>query len=174
MNTTNQQHDATYTAGVAPAPAEAHQEAGTNGNSHIDCDAEGDCEDASVPCTACDGIGHTMGHTEDEGMGPVDCPVCKSEGWISRQLAELRADVLAKVEKDAAAGCGLLDVLWDSRCQAGYEAILTDTPNEQKHDVETFLRTRGYDPEGGEYEPAEGECSLTGIDENCCPCGRHP
>lgn len=125
MHTTNQHHDATNNAGFAPAPAEAHQEAASQGN-----------------------------------------------GVIAQASAELLARV-EKMERDAAIGCGLSDVLWNSRCHAGYEDVLADTPSEQKADVEAFLRTRGYDPEGGEYAPAEGECSLTGIDENCCPCGRH-
>lgn len=37
----------------------------------------------------------------------------------------------------------------------------------------TCSTKRGYDPDFVSYHSGEGECSLTGIEVDCCPCGRH-
>lgn len=77
-------------------------------------------------------------------------------------------------EKEAAFGCGQSDVLYESRVQDAYERILQGAPIEQRQATEAALRARGHNPDFVPYEAQEGECSLTGIDEYCCPCGRHP
>jgi hypothetical protein len=77
-------------------------------------------------------------------------------------------------EAEAARGCGLSDVLYAERVQDAYADILDQAPPSEKEEVLNVLKGRGFDPNFKKYEPEEGECSLTGIPENCCPCGRHP
>ena len=77
-------------------------------------------------------------------------------------------------EAEAARGCGLSDVLYGERVQAAYAHILDQALASEKEDVLKVLKERGFDPDFEQYETQEGECSLTGIPENCCPCGRHP
>jgi hypothetical protein len=87
-------------------------------------------------------------------------------------LANLDA-IIDAAEAEAAHGCGLSDVLYEARVQAAYEAILEKAPATERAATEIALRKRGYDPDFVPYQAGEGECSLTGIDEDCCPCGRH-
>lgn len=82
--------------------------------------------------------------------------------------------LIEQAEKDAYQGCGQSDVLFTSRVQNAYQAILNDAPKADYTKTEEMLRARGFDPDMEPYEASEGECSLTGIDEYCCPCGRHP
>ena len=89
---------------------------------------------------------------------------------ISTSLATL----IANVEADAASGCGQSDVLYEARVQAAYASILARAPDAERASTETALKERGFDPDFVPYEAGEGECSLTGIEERCCPCGRHP
>ncbi len=77
-------------------------------------------------------------------------------------------------ETEAARGCGQSDVLYEARVQAAYAFILEQAPESERAEAEAALRKRGFDPNFVPYQAGEGECSLTGIDENCCPCGRHP
>lgn len=80
---------------------------------------------------------------------------------------------IKNAQQNAAHGCGLSDVLYESRLQDSYESILNQAPQEDYDKVEAILRENGYDPDMEPFEAQEGECSLTGIDEYCCPCGRH-
>jgi hypothetical protein len=85
-------------------------------------------------------------------------------------------DVIALIRQardEAAQGCGLSDVLYEARVQDAFQAILDQAPDELRAETEAILRKSGFDPDFEPYEPRAGECSLTGIDENCCPCGRH-
>lgn len=77
-------------------------------------------------------------------------------------------------EAEALRGCGQSDVLYEARVQAAYGSILQEAPESEKRRVEAILRRRGYDPDFEPYKAGEGECDLTGIDIDCCPCGRHP
>jgi hypothetical protein len=81
---------------------------------------------------------------------------------------------IQEAEQQAARGCGQSDVLYESRVQAAYSSILAQTPEADRPAAEAALRARGFDPEFTPYEAGPDECSLTGIDVNCCPCGRHP
>ncbi|MBG6083173.1 hypothetical protein IWX58_004923 [Rubrivivax gelatinosus] len=74
---------------------------------------------------------------------------------------------------ETASGCGQSDVLFESGLQPALERILADTPDELRLQVETELRTRDYDPDRSRYEPATGECGLTGLAADCWSCGRH-
>lgn len=78
-----------------------------------------------------------------------------------------------EVTKRASFGCGQSDILYQSRLQDGMQLILDRTPIEQREKVLAALTWHGYDPDYSPYEPEEGECGLTGIDIDCCPCGRH-
>ena len=83
------------------------------------------------------------------------------------------ADLLDSAEREAAQGCGQSDVLFEARVQEAYAEILADAPPADRAAVEALLRARGFDPEMEPYRPAAGECSHTGLDIDCCPCGRH-
>jgi hypothetical protein len=89
--------------------------------------------------------------------------------------SNLSADIY-QAETQAAQGCGQSDVLYEKRVQKAYRDILDGAPEGDRAAVEIALKERGFDPEfeTNQYQAAEGECSLTGIDEDCCPCGRHP
>lgn len=81
---------------------------------------------------------------------------------------------IESAEREAARGCGLSDVLYETRVQAAYAGILEVAPAAHRAETEAALRSRGFDPDFEPYQVGEGECSLTGIDVNCCPCGQHP
>lgn len=83
------------------------------------------------------------------------------------------AALIADAETEAARGCGQSDVLYEARVQAAYASILDRAPEAERAETEAALRKRGFDPDFVPYEAGEGECSLTGIYVNCCPCGRH-
>jgi hypothetical protein len=82
--------------------------------------------------------------------------------------------LISTAEREASIGCGLSDVLYDSRAQAAYSSILAGAPAEDRIETEAALRSRGFDTEFVPYEPGEGCCSLTGIEFDHCPCGQHP
>jgi hypothetical protein len=88
-------------------------------------------------------------------------------------LSELSVRIDA-AEAEAMRGCGLSDVLYESRVQGAYAALLRSAPDHEKAEAEVILRERGFDPDFSPYEAGEGECDLTGIEIDCCPCGRHP
>jgi len=81
---------------------------------------------------------------------------------------------IENAEREAARGCGLSDVLYETRVQAAYAAILEAAPAGHRAETEAALRSRGFDPDFQPQQAGPGECSLTGIEVDCCPCGRHP
>ena len=83
------------------------------------------------------------------------------------------AALIKDAETDVARGCGQSDVLYESRVQAAYASILDRAPESERAETEAALRERGFDRYFDPYEAEEGECSLTGIGVDCCPCGRH-
>ena len=82
--------------------------------------------------------------------------------------------MIDRAEREAALGCGLSDVLYEERVQVSYASILANLAPEDRVAAEPILRVRGYDPDFTSYQAAQGECSMTGIREDCCSCGRHP
>jgi hypothetical protein len=84
------------------------------------------------------------------------------------------AALIEDAEREAARGCGLSDVLYERRVQAAYASILDQAPEAERTETEAALKKRGFDPDFVGYQAGEGECSSTGIDVDCCPCGRHP
>ena len=83
------------------------------------------------------------------------------------------AKLIKTAEDEALRGCGQSDVLYESRVQASYACILENAPDAERSATEAALKARGFDPDFTPYQARAGECSLTGIDEDCCPCGRH-
>lgn len=83
------------------------------------------------------------------------------------------SSLIEKAESEAARGCGQSDVLYESRVQDAYQTILENSPEADYEATEKALKARGFEPEFVAYKSQDGECSLTGIDEDCCPCGRH-
>ena len=82
-------------------------------------------------------------------------------------------NLILVAEVEAAQGCGQSDVLYESRVQASYARILEHAPEAERSATELALKSRGFEPDFTPYQARSGECSLTGIDEDCCPCGRH-
>lgn len=96
---------------------------------------------------------------------------------IDRRRKLTKFDYTARIkeaEAEAMRGCGLSDVLYESRVQVSYANILAQAPEAERAATEAALKERGYEPNFVPYQAEKGECSLTGIDENCCPCGQHP
>lgn len=83
-------------------------------------------------------------------------------------------NLITEAEEEASRRCGLSDILYDSLVQESYAAILASAPSEIQPELEAALRERGYNPDRTPYEVGEGECDLTGIEVDYCPCGRHP
>jgi hypothetical protein len=78
------------------------------------------------------------------------------------------------IAKNAHIGCGLSDIVYTERLSSGIQFYLDKVPQKHFEEALTIARHHGYQTEEElVWEPAEGECSLTGIDTNCCPCGRH-
>lgn len=90
-----------------------------------------------------------------------------------RTITEVQAQIEA-IETEAARGCGQSDVLFERRVQAAYAGLLKQASDEARPTVEAELLKRGFDPDWAPYVAGPGECALTGIDVNCCPCGYHP
>jgi hypothetical protein len=83
-------------------------------------------------------------------------------------------NLIIAAETEANRGCGQSYELYEKRVQGAYAAILERSPKENRAETEAALRKRGFDPDFKPYEAREGECDLTGIEIDCCPCGRHP
>lgn len=81
---------------------------------------------------------------------------------------------IESAERQAAQSSGQSDVLYDARCQAAYASILAAAPTAHRADTEAALLTRGFEPNFVPYEAGPGECGLTGIEIDHCPCGQHP
>jgi hypothetical protein len=93
---------------------------------------------------------------------------------VADRCAPSLAALIEDAETEAARGCGQSDVLYEARVQAAFASILDRAPEAERVETEAALRKRGFDPDFAPYQAGEGECSLTGIDVDCCPCGRHP
>ena len=83
------------------------------------------------------------------------------------------AAIIENAEEQAARGCGLSDVLYEKRVQRAYASILERVPEAKRSETEAALRKSGFDSDFVPYQTVEGECSLTGIEVTCCPCGSH-
>lgn len=92
---------------------------------------------------------------------------------LQHAYSERLDDLITRGETEAGKGCGQSDVLWESRTQAAYREILAKAPAGQRESTLQALLARGFDPDFEEYQPRDNECSLTGVDTHCCPCGRH-
>jgi len=82
--------------------------------------------------------------------------------------------LIVNAEDAAAHGCGQSDVLYENRVQGYYAGILHCAAEAERAKTEAVLRKHGFDPDFAPYEAGPGECSLTGIDFDHCPCGQHP
>ncbi len=82
-------------------------------------------------------------------------------------------NLIELAEAEASRGCGQSDVLYESRVQGAFARILTHAPSDERIATELALKARGFDPDFAPYQARVGECDLTGIHEDCCPCGRH-
>lgn len=78
-----------------------------------------------------------------------------------------------RAQESAILGAGQSDVLYESRLQSAFLEILAGTNESERQETGSILVQFGYDPNYAPYEPGGNECSLTGIEINSCPCGRH-
>lgn len=83
-------------------------------------------------------------------------------------------DLINNAQFTALQGCGLSDVLYFKSLHRAFADILAQAPESEREATEAALKENGFDPDFVPYEAGPGECSETGIDEDCCPCGRHP
>jgi hypothetical protein len=89
-------------------------------------------------------------------------------------IAEFTAKIDAACE-EAHRGCGLSDVLFTARFQEACEGLLASVPTELHAEALAIVKAQGFEPDNDpDQDFGPGECSMTGIDEHCCPCGRHP
>ena len=89
------------------------------------------------------------------------------------QFADTFAAQVSAASKQAAQGCGCSDVLYEQRFHDQVSALLASLPAEQHAEGLTIATRAGYCEDFEPFRPAAGECALTGIDTDCCPCGRH-
>jgi hypothetical protein len=84
---------------------------------------------------------------------------------------------LATIARNAQSGCGASDVLFTDRLCHAVDKILKMLPNDLWLAFLAAAADHGYEtPDERSAEHASfssGECSLTGIEYDCCPCGRH-
>lgn len=80
---------------------------------------------------------------------------------------------LGAVYKKAAADSGGSEIVYESRCQDAMRAMLDAADAKDRLATEIVLRQQGYEPEREPFVPEPGECAVTGITEDHCPCGRH-
>lgn len=71
-------------------------------------------------------------------------------------------------------GSGLIYELYVERLSAEVSDLLATVPPDLMDAATKLAHEYGYDDHEEECDLEPGACSLTGIDMNCCPCGRHP
>ncbi|TXH00014.1 MAG: hypothetical protein E6R08_00845 [Nevskiaceae bacterium] len=79
----------------------------------------------------------------------------------------------SSVERSAATGSGESLAHYLERRQADFARFLAEAPPDVRTFIEADLFQFDYEPAVKRSESLPSECSLTGIDENCCPCGKH-
>jgi hypothetical protein len=84
------------------------------------------------------------------------------------------ADRINQATAGIAAGCGGSDVLFEQRMHNALAGVLAQAPEGEREAVEAeLIEEYEFEPNFEPFEAAPGECSLTGITVNCCPCGHH-
>jgi hypothetical protein len=81
--------------------------------------------------------------------------------------------LITSAQNEASRGCGQSYELYEKRVQDAYASILANAPEAERAATEAAVKAAGFEPDFTPYQARAGECSLTGIDEDCCPCGRH-
>lgn len=98
-------------------------------------------------------------------------PIQLAKPFVSTELVFDVHTRIKLAQKEAVVGCGLSDVLYEANLQSLFSAILHASPVEERVTTAAALKAAGYDPEYKPYQPLQGECSLTGLDKDYCPCG---
>lgn len=76
--------------------------------------------------------------------------------------------------EEANRGCGLVFELFQQRFQHACDALLQTVPEEHREAALQLVIAKGYCVDYDEEEAfPPGSCSLTGLDPDYCPCGRH-
>ncbi|WP_176590723.1 hypothetical protein [Sphingobium sp. EM0848] len=88
-------------------------------------------------------------------------------------LSTIRAQ-LERAAAEAQRGCGLSYDLYVRRFNAAAEPILNAVDPDLRSEAAAIAAALGYGDDEADADYGPGICSLTGIDEYCCPCGRHP
>ena len=87
-------------------------------------------------------------------------------------LSTIRAR-LERAAAEAQRGCGLSYDLYVRRFSAEAEPLLDAVDPDLRSEAAAIAAALGYGDEEVDADYGPGVCSLTGIDEYCCPCGRH-
>lgn len=104
------------------------------------------------------------------------------EGFLDRRSRLFTPDGVAAeievLECEAFRGCGLIYELFVQRFSEYVDGLLHEIPSELHalaiaRSVESGYATPAERAESHAEFKASGDCSLTGIEPNCCPCGRH-
>lgn len=88
-------------------------------------------------------------------------------------LSTIRAR-LERAAAEAQRGCGLSYDLYVRRFSAEAESLLDAVDPDLRSEAAAIAAALGYGDDEADADYGPGICSLTGIDEYCCPCGRHP
>ncbi len=85
-----------------------------------------------------------------------------------------------RASDNAVAGCGGSDVLYNDRYSSAVDRIVGVLPDSWRAEAFQIANDCGDyampEERAAQLSAAReaGNCSLTGIDPDCCPCGRHP
>ncbi|MAM39630.1 hypothetical protein AX777_23525 [Sphingobium yanoikuyae] len=71
-------------------------------------------------------------------------------------------------------GGGLIYELYVERLSAEVSDLLATISSDLMDAATKLAHEYGYGDHEEECDLEPGACSLTGLDMNCCPCGRHP
>lgn len=83
---------------------------------------------------------------------------------VEANIAPAHAQRIAEVLRFAD-GCGGSDILFFRRLHDGFNEILDSAPERLHKALLESMQLHGYSMETEAYEPKEGECSVTGLDE---------
>lgn len=88
-------------------------------------------------------------------------------------LDNLESLVRAVID-DAVRASGCSEVIFERNVHQGLVRLILRAQPGQREGVESQLSAlHGFSPGGPVFEFEAGECTLTGIAKDCCPCGNH-
>lgn len=94
---------------------------------------------------------------------------------MTTQTTVANLDSLIKeASAKAARMSGCSDVVFDRHMREAHARLLENAAEGEREAIEALLiEDHEYEPEAAPAQAGAGQCSLTGIDSDCCPCGYH-